>query len=162
MTLKYLLKVNVKRAFPFLQILVCVLYRHSICWILPSVLGGLPRQLEGLRSYSDLSFQEHVQSPTDSRASFATWSDSVRAAPPYCTSLPERKEEREFHVPGICRSHERRLWATPTSWNPENHMKQNGVFPYCLLITLSAQTFKSQHSPFFRQTWDKNNKTWDK
>lgn len=29
MTLKYLLKVNVKRAFPFLQILVCVLYRHK-------------------------------------------------------------------------------------------------------------------------------------
>lgn len=66
----------------------------SICWILPSVLGGLPRQLEGLRSYSDLSFQEHVQSPTDSRASFATWSDSVRAALPYSTSLPEREKKK--------------------------------------------------------------------
>lgn len=126
-----------------------------ICLIFPSVLGGLPRQLEGLRSYADLSFQGRALSPTDSRASFAAWSGSIRAALPYSTSLPER-EKRIKGLSLVYESWEESVGKPrPYHGTLKNHMKQSRTFPYCLLITLSAPTFKSQHSPFLRQTWDK-------
>lgn len=109
-----------------------------ICLIFPSVLGGLPRRLEGPRSYADLSFQERALSSTDSRVSFAAWSGSVSAALPYSTSLPEREKRIKGIVSGIWVMRGVCGQTPPTSWNPEEPYEAEQNLPI-----LSAHNFIS-------------------